>query len=490
MSSSCPARPPPPPTSRASPTTGGRRWRPPPPASTAATATAAGPATTASAPRWRRRAAARRGPRRDRAGRRRGRRRALRARRADGAVAADERAAGAVSRGDRRLPRRRPGPDDRLRGRVGAAAPGPVSPTTATAILRPARRPPARPRAARRLAGRRRGAARDGRRLGRSRRHELSAVRRPRSPADDVQHARVRPRPGRHRPGTRRPRRRGDQPARARSGRGRSRPRAGSITAAPLRPPAPAFEPAETGTTPGDAVRLAIGGHATCLDRCTGGSGQGLTPDVHVGAAITRVKSMVAAGDGPAALLFGGGRASRGGEALDEGGARRYRELTQGTGVPTYVLPGPGDTAGGGEAAFARAFADAAAPQGTGAAAEGVDAAAVTQPESARRAPGASSRSTCAPRPARCASSRSTTRPAAWPAGRTDRRRSGCATSWPPRASAASPWSSSAAPRWTARSACRVPTTPTSSSRCSPATRRRTWRRPGSTIRSIRTSAA
>ena len=114
----------------------------------------------------------------------------------------------------------------------------------------------------------------------------------------------------------------------------------------PAPAPPPAFEPAETGTTPGDAVRLAIGGHATCLDRCTGGSGQGLTPDVHVGAAITRIKSMIAAGDGPAALLFGGGRASRGGEALDEGGARRYRELTQGTGVPTYVLPGPGDTAG------------------------------------------------------------------------------------------------------------------------------------------------
>ena len=152
----------------------------------------------------------------------------------------DERAAGAASRGDRRLPRRRPGPDDRLRGRVGAAAPGaggarrrrPRSPD------RPGRSS-ARPRAARRVAGRRRGAARDGRRLGRSRRHELSAVRRSRSPADDVQHARVRPRPGRHRPGARRARRRGDQPARARSGRGvrdrapvrsrrpRSRPSAG-----------------------------------------------------------------------------------------------------------------------------------------------------------------------------------------------------------------------------------------------------------------------
>ena len=128
-------------------------------------------------------------------------------------------------------------------------------------------------------------------------------------------------------------------------------------------------------------VRLAVGGHPTCLDRCTGGGGQGMTPDVHLGAAVARVKAMVAAGDGPAALLFGGGRASLGGEPLDGPGARRYRELTQGAGVPTYVLPGPGDLVSGGDAAFAGAFADAAAPQGTGAAPDGVDLGAVAQPD-------------------------------------------------------------------------------------------------------------
>ncbi|MDA0159990.1 hypothetical protein OM076_06940 [Solirubrobacter ginsenosidimutans] len=150
---------------------------------------------------------------------------------------------------------------------------------------------------------------------------------------------------------------------------------------APATPPAVA--PAETGTLPGDTVRLAVGGHAACLDRCTGGGGQGVTPDVHLDAAVTRVKAMVAAGNGPSALLFGGGRASRGGEPLDEAGARRYRQLTQGAGVPTYVLPGPGDLPGGGDAAFARAFADAAAPEGTGAVPDGVDVGAITQPEAA-----------------------------------------------------------------------------------------------------------
>ena len=55
-----------------------------------------------------------------------------------------------------------------------------------------------------------------------------------------------------------------------------------------------------------------------------------------------------------------------GGEPLDPGGARRYRELTQGAGVPTYVLPGPGDVPGGGAEAFASAFATAPAPAGHG----------------------------------------------------------------------------------------------------------------------------
>ena len=148
-------------------------------------------------------------------------------------------------------------------------------------------------------------------------------------------------------------------------------------------PTPPVVQPAETGAGPDNTVRLAVGGHPTCLDRCTGGGGQGVTPDVHLGAAVGRVKAMVAAGDGPAALLFGGGRASRGGEALDEAGARRYRELSQGAGVPTYVLPGPGDLAGGGDAAFAAAFADAAAPEGSGAAPDGVDLGAIAQPEAA-----------------------------------------------------------------------------------------------------------
>jgi hypothetical protein len=92
---------------------------------------------------------------------------------------------------------------------------------------------------------------------------------------------------------------------------------------------------------------------------------------------------MSAGGAGPAALLIGGGRASLGGEPLDPGGARRYRELTQGAGVPTFVLPGPGDLPQGGAQAFADAFASAPAPQGTGETPGGIDLLTVAQPEAA-----------------------------------------------------------------------------------------------------------
>ena len=152
--------------------------------------------------------------------------------------------------------------------------------------------------------------------------------------------------------------------------------------------PAPAPSPGATsqgGETPASpgSVRLAVGGHPACLDRCGGAGGQGYAPDTHLQAAIARVRAMVAGGAGPAALLIGGGRASLGGEPLDPGGARRYRELTQGAGVPTYVLPGPGDVPDGGAEAFASAFATAAAPQGTGEAPAGVDLLTVTQPDAA-----------------------------------------------------------------------------------------------------------
>ena len=144
--------------------------------------------------------------------------------------------------------------------------------------------------------------------------------------------------------------------------------------------PREASETAETPATPG-AVRLAVGGHPACLDRCGGAGGQGYAPDMHLQSAVDRVRAMTAGGAGPAALLIGGGRASLGGEPLDPGGARRYRELTQAAGVPTYVLPGPGDLPNGGAEAFASAFASAPAPQGTGDAPTGVDLLTVTQPE-------------------------------------------------------------------------------------------------------------
>jgi hypothetical protein len=141
-----------------------------------------------------------------------------------------------------------------------------------------------------------------------------------------------------------------------------------------------ASETAEIPAPPG-VVRLAVGGHPACLDRCGGAGGQGYAPDLHLQSAVARIRAMAGAGAGPAALLIGGGRASLGGEPLDPGGARRYRELTGGAGVPTYVLPGPGDLPNGGADVFASAFATAPAPQGTGDAPAGVDLLTVAQPE-------------------------------------------------------------------------------------------------------------
>ena len=173
---------------------------------------------------------------------------------------------------------------------------------------------------------------------------------------------------------------------------------------------------------------------------------------------------MSAGGAGPAALLFGGGRASLGGEPLDPGGARRYRELTQGAGVPTYVLPGPGDVPGGGAEAFASAFATAPAPQGTGEAPEGVDLLTVTQPERGGPRPGAEHvrvrrQGRRGHRPGHRHRQRR------GPPRRRARRSagaSGSARRWSRRAWPASPRSWSAARRWTTARTRSPPRTPTS----------------------------
>jgi hypothetical protein len=134
---------------------------------------------------------------------------------------------------------------------------------------------------------------------------------------------------------------------------------------------------------PAGSVRLAIGGHPACLDRCSGASGQGVTPDVHLQAMLDRVAALRAGGAAPAALLVGGGRASLGGDALDLPGARRYRGLLDGAAVPTYTLPGPGDLPDGGAEAFGAAFATWPAPEGSGPAPDAVDATAPAQPSAA-----------------------------------------------------------------------------------------------------------
>ena len=185
------------------------------------------------------------------------------------------------------------------------------------------------------------------------------------------------------RPGRADPRRRGfGAPARTRRPRARARARR-------PRPPRRPRRPARC-ASPSAAIRRAWTAAPAPADRAT-------RPTRTCRPRSPASARWSAGGAGPAALLIGGGRASLGGEPLDPGGARRYRELTQGAGVPTYVLPGPGDLPNGGAEAFASAFASAPAPQGTGDAPAGVD---LAHRHAARgaRAParrGARSRSTC-----------------------------------------------------------------------------------------------
>ncbi len=89
---------------------------------------------------------------------------------------------------------------------------------------------------------------------------------------------------------------------------GRRRPsaawlRCAGSNAVPSRPsPGAASETGETPAPPG-SVRLAVGGHPACLDRCGGAGGQGYAPDTHLQSAVARVRAMSAGGAGPAALL-------------------------------------------------------------------------------------------------------------------------------------------------------------------------------------------
>ena len=306
------------------------------------------------------------------------------------------------------------------------------------------------------VAGRRRGAARDGRRLGRSRPHELSS-----SPAAATSRERrpTRARSSSTQDGTglaarRRLRRRPTNPREPDSGSRRSRPRAGSITAAPRRPRRRPPSPPRPARRPAGAVRLAIGGHRRAWTAATGGSGQGYAPTSISGGDRPRQ------GDGRGRRRPGGAAVRRRARLARRRAARRGRRAPLPRADPGRGRADvrPARARRHRRAAATRrsraAFADAAAPQGTGAAPEGVDAAAVAAARERRRAPGASSRSTCAPRRARCASSRSTT-PSGSLAGGPDGPQAAVAARrhGRTRASRGIPWSWSAAPRWTARSA-------------------------------------
>ena len=178
-----------------------------------------------------------------------------------------------------------------------------------------------------------------------------------------------------------------DQPARAGPGRG-LRDRAPVRSRRPRPARRAGLRAGRDRPTPGDAVRLAIGGHPACLDRCTGGGGQGLTPGRPCRARRSRAsKSMVAAGNGPAALLFGGGRASRRRRAAGRGRRTPLPRADAGRGRAD-LRPARARRHGGRRRRRVRRARSPTRPhrRGRGAAPDGVDAAAVTQPES-RRAP-------------------------------------------------------------------------------------------------------
>ena len=159
--------------------------------------------------------------------------------------------------------------------------------------------------------------------------------------------------------------------------------------------------------------------------------------------------------------------------------------------MPTYVLPGPGRPR---RAAATRRSPPRSPtrprPRGRGRRRTGVDAA----PRRAARTPrrperGARSRSTCAPRRAPSASSRSTTPPASSRAAATEPRHSGCARSWAARTSGIPSVVVGSAPLDGAQRSRRADDA-VEESRCSPAMLPPTSPRPASTTRRTGASAA
>ncbi|HEY0344348.1 MAG TPA: hypothetical protein VGC59_06860 [Solirubrobacteraceae bacterium] len=112
-------------------------------------------------------------------------------------------------------------------------------------------------------------------------------------------------------------------------------------------------------------VRFALGGNAACLEHCAGLAGQGTAPDVLLDRAVQLAGSLAAQEHGPRALLYTGGRAAGGLDALD---GERFRSLLSDARLPVFPALGRGD----GKSIFTSVFATFASPLGAGPLAPGI----------------------------------------------------------------------------------------------------------------------
>lgn len=99
-----------------------------------------------------------------------------------------------------------------------------------------------------------------------------------------------------------------------------------------------AVSPQKPGT-----VRLAIGGHPACQQRCGGSSGPPTAPDIALRAAAERLALLRGDGVGAGAYIVGGGRNARLTELPTD--ARRYRDLVAAAPAPSVIIPGPRELA-------------------------------------------------------------------------------------------------------------------------------------------------
>jgi hypothetical protein len=124
---------------------------------------------------------------------------------------------------------------------------------------------------------------------------------------------------------------------------------------------------------PGGPARIAVGGHATCGQPCSGLDPLQLMPERTLSHAVAQAARLSSAPRGPHALLFTGGRHERLGTGRDGdpqpfSEAARLAQLLGAAdgGLPVFAAVSPGDSGGAATASFQSAFGGAPAPFGAG----------------------------------------------------------------------------------------------------------------------------